>query len=111
MDIRVRTAEGITVAELAGELTWQSAPEVQQRILEHARPEARLCLDMSRVTYMASAGLRMLLTVYRRVTGQGGRILLVGLPEEILDTMEHTGFLDFFDHRDTLEAGTAELAS
>jgi anti-sigma B factor antagonist len=111
MDINVRTTVGITVVELAGELTWQSAPDAQRRILEQAHSEARICLDMSRVTYMASAGLRMLLSVYRFVTGQGGRVLLVGLPEEIRDTMALTGFLDFFEHRDTSDTGIAELTS
>lgn len=111
MDIGARMSGGVTIAELAGELTWQSAPEAQRRILELAPPGARLCLDMSHVTYMASAGLRMLLAVYRAITGQGGRVVLAGLPDEIRDTMEHTGFLDFFEHRDTPEAAIAELGS
>jgi anti-sigma B factor antagonist len=111
MDVNVRAVLGITVVELAGELTWKSAPEAQQRVLEQARPDGKMCLDMSRVTYMASAGLRMLLVVYRAVSGRGGRVLLVGLPEDIRSTMEVTGFLDFFTHRDSLEAGIAELTS
>ena len=111
MDINVRAERGITVVELSGELTWKSAPEAQQRILEHAQPEGKMILDMSRVPYMSSAGLRLLLTVYRTVSGKGGRVLLVGLSEELRTTMELTGFLDFFAHQGSLEAGIAELTS
>ena len=38
MDINVRAVQGITVVELAGELTWKSAPEAQVSILEQAQP-------------------------------------------------------------------------
>jgi anti-sigma B factor antagonist len=66
---------------------------------------------MSGVPYMSSAGLRVLLMVYRRVSGKGGRAVLVGLSEDLKDTMSLTGFLDFFAHKDSLEAGIAELTT
>lgn len=111
MDINVRQLDGIAVVELAGELTWKSAPEAQQRILEQAENGAKICLDMSRVTYMASAGLRLLLVVYRKITGGRGRVLLAGLPEELKDTMELTGFLEFFEHCQSLDDCIARLQS
>ena len=52
----------------------------------------------------------MLLATYRNVVGHGGHVVLVGLVEEIKDTMEMTGFLDFFAHFDTLAEGIAALA-
>jgi anti-sigma B factor antagonist len=111
MDINVRTVSGTTVVDLSGELTWKSAPEAEQRILAEVQPEAKICLDMSRVTYMASAGLRLLLKVYRTVSSQGGRVLLVGVSEDIRDTIEVTGFLTFFTLCDNLESGIADLTS
>jgi anti-sigma B factor antagonist len=111
MDILVKVMQGVTVVEMAGELTWESVPEAEPRVLEAARPGDRMILDLSRVSYMSSAGQRLLLLVYRTVTRWGGRVLLVGLSEDLADLMGHTGFLDFFAHRDTLEAGLAGLAS
>jgi anti-sigma B factor antagonist len=106
MDINVRTVSGTTVVDLSGELTWKSAPEAEQRILAEVQPQAKICLDMSRVTYMASAGLRLLLKVYRTVSSQGGRV-----SEDIRDTIEVTGFLTFFTLCDNLESGIADLTS
>jgi anti-sigma B factor antagonist len=110
MDINVSSVRGVTVVELVGELTGKSAPEAQQRILEQTKSASRVILEMTRVSFLSSAGLRVLLMVYRSVSGQGGRALLVGLSGEIRNTMSVTGFLDFFVHRDTLDAGLAELA-
>ncbi len=57
------------------------------------------------VVYLSSAGLRMLLLAYRQAAARESDLLLAGLSEEIRDTMEMTGFLDFFTTIDTVEAG------
>jgi anti-sigma B factor antagonist len=111
MDINVRTEGPVTVVAVAGELTWKSVPEAQTQILAAAGAGERVLLDMSLVPYMSSAGLRLLLVVYRTITGRGGRVLLAGLSPELTNTMALTGFLDFFKHRGSVEAGLAELAS
>jgi anti-sigma B factor antagonist len=109
MVVNVRTIQGVTVVELLRELTGKTAPGAQERILAEAQPAGKLLLDLSGVPYMSSAGLRVLLLVYRTVSDQGGRAVLVGLSEDLKNTMSLTGFLDFFAHKDSLEAGIAEL--
>jgi anti-sigma B factor antagonist len=46
----------------------------------------------------------MLLSLYRQISGNQGKIVLVGLSEELTDTMSMTGFLGFFTVQDTLES-------
>jgi anti-sigma B factor antagonist len=111
MDISSKEIGDVTVVQLAGELTAQTAGQTQGQVLHLAGPEAKMVLDMSQVTFMSSAGLRMLLVLYRTISGCGGKILLVGLSEDLQSTMSLTGFLDLFHHHHTLEAGLAELAS
>jgi anti-sigma B factor antagonist len=103
--------QGVTVVELVGELNWSSVPEAQASILAAAQPGGKMLLDMSRVSYMSSAGLRLLLVVYRKVTGDGGKALLAGLSQNVEETMSHTGFLDFFAHCDGVDAGISKLNS
>jgi anti-sigma B factor antagonist len=100
----------ITVLQMVGEIDGSNAPQAQQHVLDQLRPGAALLLDMSGVTYMSSAGLRMLLSTYRSVTSGGGRMVLVGLSEDIEDTMSATGFLSFFACQHSLEDGLAALA-
>ena len=64
---------------------------------------------MSRVSYMSSAGLRMLLASYRAIAGKGGTVLLAGLSEDLSDTMSLTGFLSFFKTSATVLEGVGLL--
>ena len=111
MDISSKKVGDVTVVQFAGELTAQTAGQAQEQVLQLAGPDAKMVLDMSQVTFMSSAGLRMLLVLYRTIGGRGGKIVLVGLSEDLQNTMSLTGFLDLFHHYPTLEAGLAELAA
>src|SRR5262249_12033291 len=102
MEIRSKPVGDVTVVELAGELTAQTAGPTRERVLKIAgsspQSGAKVILDMSKVSFMSSAGLRLLLGVYRTIAGRGGKILLVGLSEDPQSPMALTGFLDLFRH-------------
>lgn len=109
MDIKINTVDATIVAEFIGEITAQTAPEVKAKILPIAQPDSQIILDFSKVNYMSSAGLRVLLSLYRKVMANNVKLLLVGLSEELKGTLFATGFLDFFATCDTLESGVASL--
>ena len=110
MDIQITKVDDVTVIAIEGELDGQTAPAAQNEILPLTEPGCKILLDMSKVPYMSSAGLRMMLLIYRNVSASEGRSVLVGLSEEIQDTMEVTGFLDYFETYDTHDAGLAALS-
>jgi anti-sigma B factor antagonist len=110
MEISSRKVADVTVVQLVGELTAQTAGQTQEQVLRLVGPDTKMVLDLGGVSFMSSAGLRLLLVLYRTIGGRGGRIVLVGLSEELRTTMSLTGFLDLFHHHPTLEAGLAELA-
>lgn len=95
----------ISVVRLVGEIDAASAAIVQQKVMPMSVPGFKIILEMSKVAYMSSAGLRMLLSVYRQISGNEGRIVLVGLSDELTDTMSMTGFLGYFTVCDSLDAG------
>ena len=109
MDLAVTAIGGVTVVTLTGDLDGQTAPGAQERIAAQLSPPRKLLLDMSGVAYLSSAGLRMLLALHRQLADDG-RIVLVGLSEEIKDTMALTGPLRFFPLGDSVDAGLALLA-
>ena len=110
MQINVRTVDQITVVDLEGEIDANTAAVAQETILPLAGSGGKLLLEMTRVTYMSSAGLRLLLSTYRRISGTGGHVVLVGLSDELRETMSMTGFLDFFATQHTIEDALAALA-
>ena len=109
MTVNIRTAVGVHVVELSGELDANTSPVAQQHILPLATPGSRILLDMSGVSFMSSAGLRLILSMYRQVTAQNGTIALAGLSEDLKDTMSMTGFLSFFTIYDTTQGGVEAL--
>lgn len=111
MNINIKTLEQVNVVELDGDIDASTAPSVQEKILPLAEPGSKILLDMTKVPYMSSAGLRVLLSVYRQASAKDGKLVLVGLSEEIQDTMSVTGFLDFFATFDTLDSGLEALKS
>lgn len=110
LDVSTTSAQDAAVVTLAGEIDGGTAPRAQEQILAVAGPGAKVALDMTGVTYMSSAGLRMLLLAYRAISGKGGKIVLVGLSGDLQDTMSATGFLDFFTCTETLDSGLQALA-
>ncbi len=109
MNIEVKDLDGATLVALNGDVDGSSAPQAQARILPLIGPGCRILLDMSGVSYMSSAGLRMLLSTYRQLAAKDGRMVLAGLSDDIADTMSVTGFLKFFTTSPSVEAGLAAL--
>ncbi len=95
--------------DLAGNLDAKTVPEVQEQMLSISMERGRIVLDISGVEYVSSAGLRMLLLLYRQLKAKGGKIILVGVSEEITDVMSNTGLLNFFQVAGTAEEGASLL--
>jgi anti-sigma B factor antagonist len=109
MEINIEKRGQVQVIQIAGDVDGSTAPEAQSQIFPLVEPDSKILLDMTGVGYMSSAGLRMLLSTYRQVASQQGSIALVGLAEEVKETMAVTGFLKFFTTCETLDEGLKAL--
>jgi anti-sigma B factor antagonist len=109
MEIDVRTTDVAIVVGIGFDVDAKTAPGLQEQLLPLITAELPLILDMSRVAYMSSAGLRVLLTTHRQATSSNARLVLAGLSEELRDMMSATGFLGFFVTVDTLDGAFESL--
>lgn len=109
MEVNVRTQGDVTILEASGDVDGSTAPILQEQVLAVAKPGCKLMLDMSKIDFMSSAGLRVMLLLHRQISGGSGQVVLVGLSDEIKDTMTATGFLKFFTTTNTLDEGLAVL--
>ena len=91
MEIAKKNYDQASVLEIHGDIDGHTAPMVQEKILDEMEPGLPLLIDMSAVGFMSSAGLRVLLTTYRRAVQAKNKVLLVGLSDEIEETMSATG--------------------
>lgn len=103
MEIKIETIDGVQVASIEGDIDASTGAQVSEAILPLAKENAKVILDMKQVPFMASAGLRALLSMHRQVTAKDAKLVLVGLSEDLTDTMSVTGFLKFFKVSETRE--------
>jgi anti-sigma B factor antagonist len=96
MNLQTSEENGIGTARLEGSLDGKTAPEVREQLRPFLAANSKLILDLTKVDYLSSAGLRLLLLLYRELTARKGKIVLLGVSEDIRTVMSHTGFLNFF---------------
>ncbi|MEV4010076.1 STAS domain-containing protein [Nonomuraea angiospora] len=109
MRLRKEPRGGVTVISLDGQLDSETAPQVQQDLQALFPEEGLVVLDLSRTLYMSSAGLRVLLLVYRQAQHGTVRLALTGLSPDVHAIMEATGFLGFFTVVESVEQGVEAL--
>lgn len=109
MNVTSSTVDDITVIEASGSIDSKTAPEFERTALAAIQGKEGAVIDLTEVDFLSSAGLRALLMIYRQIKAKSGRVVLVGMSEEIQDIMANTGFLSFFTVVDTLPEGLSTL--
>jgi len=94
--VNLSREKDIAVVSIEGSIDGKTAPVVRQEISSTLDESKSLILDLSKVDYLSSAGLRLLLLIYREFTAKKGKLVLLGVSEDIQTVMSHTGFLNFF---------------
>jgi anti-sigma B factor antagonist len=110
MKVTISSEAGITRVELEGSIDGKTAPQVREELQPALEKAQRLILDMSRVDYLSSAGLRLILLLYREFTARNGKLVLVGISPDIRAVMSHTGFLTFFTVVDSQQEALRAVA-
>ncbi|HEX9357316.1 MAG TPA: STAS domain-containing protein [Streptosporangiaceae bacterium] len=88
----VRTADGITIAELAGQLDLTGVSALREQLLGLLRPDAgRLVLDLSRVTFCDASGLAVLIGTSHRARRLGGFLRLAAVSPQVDRVLDLTG--------------------
>lgn len=103
MKVTITDHEDISVVEVAGDIDSKTAPEFEKNARLATDKSQKIAIDLTAVGFMSSAGLRVLLMVYRNIKGQNGKVVLVGVSEDIQDVMSTTGFINFFTIVDKLD--------
>ena len=76
---------------LDGRLDTTTAPELESFLCENYDGLTALTLDCEKLSYISSAGLRVLLTAHKRLKGA---MKLTSVGELVMEVLELTGFAD-----------------
>ena len=78
---------------LEGRLDTMTAPELEAELSQDLKNAESLTMDFSKLDYISSAGLRVLLSAHKIMSGKGG-MKLTHVNEIVSEVFEVTGFAD-----------------
>ena len=81
---------------LEGRLDYNTSPQLEGVLRDSLDGIADLTVDMDSVTYISSAGLRLLLSTQKTMKKQGV-MRLINVRPEIMEIFEVTGFVDILN--------------
>jgi anti-sigma B factor antagonist len=93
MTIEIKRNADEIVIELVGRLDTTTAPALDKTISSDIESDKKLTLDLKRVEYISSAGLRVLLSAQKKLQ-KSGSMKLINVREEVMEVFEMTGFSD-----------------
>ena len=108
MNIETEQRDDILILRPLGRLDSSSSPELEHLLSEHADCQ-RLVLDFSGLSYISSAGLRVVLLAGKKLHASKGKIVLTSLQDMVRDVFDMSGFLTLFAVADSLDAGLAQV--
>ena len=104
MEIAEERRDGALLLAPAGRLDSNSSGELEARLVAAiGAGSRRLVVDLARVDYVSSAGLRVLLMAAKKLKPVNGKILLSCLKPHIRDVFDIAGFTTIFPIHETDE--------
>lgn len=104
---------GVEVFGLSGTLTMGSQLQSLEWALEDSgkKQQSRIVLDMSKVSYIDSSAIGVLVASSGVVERAGGSIRLAGVSDRVLSILKMTGVDTILHFDDTRDAAVAALAA
>ena len=93
MTIEIKNNVEATTITVAGRLDTITAPMLDKTINEDIKDVKNLILDIKDVTYVSSAGLRVLLSAQKKMQ-KIGSMKVKNVCAEVMEVFEMTGFAD-----------------
>lgn len=92
---RTATGNSLTLA-LEGRLDTTTAPQLDAEIKNSLKGVTQLTIDMEKLVYLSSAGLRVILAAQKKMNRQG-KMLIRNVCATIMEVFEVTGFTDILN--------------
>lgn len=104
MEVSLDSFAGWQVIRVSGQIDSKTVGNLRDFIDTQLQQNQPVVLHLAEVPFMSSAGLRTLLTLQRKTNEMGVDLALIGVADEIADTMKVTGFYQFFTIHESLQA-------
>lgn len=103
---------GITLAKLSGRLDLAGARQIDLPLTAHvASTDARVVIDLSEVSFLASLGIRSLMVPAKAARARGGEVVLLNPQPKVMDVLTLAGLTGVLKVCTNLEEAVQALGS
>lgn len=98
MNTNITETEGKYIATLEGEMDTVAAMEVEETLKPLYNSNGKdVIIDCTKLEYIASSGLRILLGILKGAKATGSKVVLRNVNDEIKNVFNLTGFINLFE--------------
>jgi anti-sigma B factor antagonist len=109
MEIAVTSLEKCDLVVVKGRIDSYTAPNLSETLHSVTkRNQFKIIMDMSDVSYVSSAGLRVLIDLQKTCKKTNlGEVLLANIPQRVYETLELAGFVPLFKFYKNVDSALA----
>ena len=94
MTIAIEPSEKAQIISLQGQVNSSNAATVESEVLAVVQGGAKnVLLNMTELSYISSAGLRVVLVLAKRLKQDGGQLVLCAMQPHVREVFDISGFL------------------
>ena len=98
MKTTIQQSEDKYLITLEGEMDTAAAVEVEKQLQPLYNTDGQdVIIDCSKLEYIASSGLRILISILKGAKAGGSRVVLKDVNDDIKTVFKLTGFINIFD--------------
>lgn len=97
MQIEKMKEGDIVVLKVSGQLTSTTSPALETAINEVLETESNLVLDFAELNFLASSGLRVILSTQKKINVKDGALVIRNVNKVVMEVFEMTGLRDFLN--------------
>jgi anti-anti-sigma factor len=106
VNIVEETKGDVLILRINGRLDAVSSPHAERKVFDYINNgQYKLLLDFAGVDYLSSAGMRMLLSVSKKLKTLSGRLVLFSVTMNVMDILKMSGFDHVLELAKTEEDG------
>lgn len=111
MDIDIKNIEEITVITLTGNLLGESDSELIVETISDSIEKNKIyfIFDVSKLVYINSTGLSILISSLTKSRNVGGDLLLVGIPSQLESLLKITKLKAIFPNTNSIEEAMKKI--
>lgn len=98
MNTRIEEIDGKYIATLEGEMDTTAALEAEEVLKPLYKSDGKeIIIDCKGLEYIASSGLRILLSILKGAKATGSKVVMRGVNDDIKNVFRLTGFINIFE--------------